>query len=67
MIPVNHSYWGKRHLIARTVIKLQSDCIINKLTAYDQNKSGRARAVKNGNVLRTGGAADSNIGITHVF
>ena len=60
MIPVNYSYWGKRHLIARIVTKFHSDCIINELAAYDQNKSGRARAVKNGNVLRTGGAADSN-------
>ena len=60
MIPVNHLYWGKRHLIARIVTKFQSDCIIYELTAYNQNKSGQARAVKNGNVLRTGGAADSN-------
>ena len=60
MIPVNHSYWGKRHFIARNFTKFQSDCIINELTAYNQNKLGRARVVKNANFLRTGGKADSN-------
>ena len=60
LIPVNHSNLGKHDSIAHMVTKFQSDCIINELTAYDQNKSGRARAVKNGNVLRKGGAADSN-------
>ena len=60
MIPVNHSFWEKRLWIARIVTKFQSDCIINKLTAYDQIKSGRARAVKNGKVFRRDGATDSN-------
>ena len=41
MIPVNHSYWGKCHRIAHIVTKFQRDCIINELTAYDQNKSGQ--------------------------
>ena len=46
--------------MARIVTQFQSDCIIYELTANDQNKSGQARAVKNGNVLRRGRAADSN-------
>ena len=60
MIPVYHSYWWKRHWIARTVTQFQCDCIIYELTAYNQNKSGLSRVVKNGNVLCTGRAADSN-------
>ena len=59
-IPLNHSYWEKHHYIVRIVTKFQSDCIKNELTAYDQNKSGRTGAVKNGNVLLAGRAADSN-------
>ena len=60
MIPVNNSYWRKRYRIKRIVTKFQSDCIIYELKAYIQNKSGRAGTVKNGNISRTGGAANSN-------
>ena len=60
MIPVNNSHWRKRHRIGRIVTKFQSDCIFYELSAYNPKKSGRARVVKNGAVLCTGGAGDSN-------